>query len=124
MAVHPMSNKMDIDLIFKRGDASPLLLSIGYGNGHIVIQLKGTRAVDDILAFIASHRDERGAQWMEVGRFASCPVTLSLGNGQIEFVADSGVSVGSFGQSVGMYIPRELLDELVAGLTEAQRHLI
>jgi hypothetical protein len=112
--------ELDVDLISEGGAASPLLLSIGYGNGHIVIQLEGMQAFKNILAFIDESSSNSGAHWIEAGRFASNPVTLTLSKDIIALVVDSNVSVGSFGQSFGLYIPADLLDAFVTALAAAQ----
>jgi len=111
---------LDIELIFDRSTASPLLLSIGYGNGHVVAQIDAESVIDDILTFITCHRAGKAACWMEVGRFASCSVTFTLSRDLISIVIGTEVSVRSFGQSAGIHIPKDQLDKFVVALKNAQ----
>jgi hypothetical protein len=114
-----MHIELNVELISNGNAKSLLLLSGGYGTGHVVIQIDGEGAVENILTFIASRRADKAACWTDVGRFASCPVTLTLSRDLISIIIDSDVSVGNFGQSAGIYIPRGELDHLVTALGDA-----
>ena len=116
--------ELDVDLIFDKSTPLLLLLSIGYGNAHIVSQIPGKETVENILEFIATYKAEKGAHWVEMGHFGSCPITLTLTNDTIAVIMDSDLRVGGFGQSAGLYIPRELLDGFVVALSEARRGFI
>jgi hypothetical protein len=116
-----MNIELDVALVFDPATTAQVLLSIGYGNGHVVTLVDGSSVVENILAFIAQHRAARGANWIEIGRFDSSSVTLCLDGDSISVIIDSEVNVGGFGQSAGLYIPRSLLDRFVAALTEARR---
>ena len=116
--------KLDVELIADKKDSSVLLLSIGYGNSHLVAQVGSKQVVDDILAFIAAHREDKGMCWIEIGHFASCPVSLNLSQDMISLIIDSSVSADGFGQSAGLYIPKESLDEFVAALKETRGKLL
>jgi hypothetical protein len=108
--------KLDVDLIADTKDSSILLLSIGYGNSHLVAQIESKTMIDTIVRFISEHREGNGMRSIEIGRFSSCPVTLNLSQDSISFIIDSSISADGFGQSAGLYVPRGLLDELVAML--------
>lgn len=112
--------KLDVELVADKKDSSILLLSIGYGNSHLVAQVGSEKVIDDILAFIAEHREDKALHWIEIGHFASCPVTLGLNENMISLIIDSNVSADGFGQSAGIYIPKESLDEFIAALKEAR----
>lgn len=112
---------LDVRLISEPEKAVPLLLSIGYGNAHIVIEIDDRSAVEEIAAFMEDHRDMPGAHWMEIGRFGPLPVTLTVMTDKIAIVVDSDVAVGAFGQSTGLYLPRTLLDGIVAVMKNAIR---
>src|SRR5207249_52270 len=108
-----MDTNLDVSLIAGEGDSSPILLSIGYGSGHVVIQIESREKIEEIAAYIARHKHAQGAQWTEVGRFGSYPVTLSIASDLIALIVDSDVSAGSFGQSAGIYIPVDFSERLV-----------
>ena len=84
-----MNIPLDIQLMSPKEGASPVFLSVGYGNAHIVIEVDGPAAVERLLAFIFAHREERGAHWVEVGRYVSCPVTFTLGVDSLSLIIDS-----------------------------------
>src|SRR5438445_7994378 len=121
-----MDTNVDVSLIAGEGDSAPLLLSIGYGSGHVVIQIESREKVEEIAAYIARHKNAQGTQWTEVGRFGSYPVTLSIASDVIAFIVDSDLSLGSFGQSAGIYIPVDLSGHLVCRLLleKKKKHLI
>src|SRR5437868_3020212 len=115
-----MDTNVDVSLIAGEGDSAPLFLSIGCGSGHVVIQIESREKVEEIAAYIARHKNAQGTQWTEVGRFGSYPVTLSIASDLIAFIVDSDVSLGSFGQSAGIYIPVDLSERLVTALKESR----
>ena len=94
--------ELDVALVFDPATTAQVLLSIGYGNGHVVTLVDGSRVVENILAFIAQHRAARGANWIEIGRFDSSSVTLCLDGDSISVIIDSEVNVGV--TVCGMYI--------------------
>lgn len=116
-----MNMKFDIEVISERSATSCVLLSIGYGSGHMVIQIEGEKTLENILAFIATHRADKAAHWIEIGRFGSFPVTLTVSHDWTAVVVDSDIVVGGFGQSIGLHIPGELLDEFTAALSGAHQ---
>lgn len=116
-----MSIKLDVELISDKSDSSIMLLSVGYGNSHLVAQIDSQKVIADILTFIVEHREDKAACWIEIGHFASCPVTLSLNRDFISLVIDTNVSAGGFGQSAGLYIPKECLDKFVTALEGVRR---
>ena len=97
---------------------------VGYGNAHIVIEVDGAAAVERLLAFIFAHREERGDHWMAVGRYVSCPVTFTLSSDMLSLIIDSDLTVDGFGQSAGLYIPRELLDDFTDALAREHRKFV
>lgn len=116
-----MASPIDIQLIRAKDTASPVLLSIGYNAGHVVVQLESIQAVERILLFISEHRSGKGAHWTEIGRFSTCAVTLYLGCDLIAVIVDTDLTVDSFGQSAGIHIPRHLLDELTRALEDEHK---
>ena len=106
------------------GDTSHVRLSVGYGGGHIVVEMDDVKMLESILAFIAMHRADTAAHWMEVGHFSSCPVTFSLTHDLFIFIVDSDLPPDSFPQSCGLHIPKEFLDEFVDALSREQKRYI
>ena len=115
---------LDIQLLRPKEGTSPIFLSVGYGNAHIVIEVDGAGAIERLLAFIFAHREQRGAHWVEVGRYVSCPVTFTLSDDMLSLIIDSDLTVDGFGQSAGLYIPRELLDDFTDGLAREHRRFV
>jgi hypothetical protein len=113
---------LDVELILDTDTPSDMLLSIGYGNAHVVVQVE-QGAITNILRFIAANRAERGSRWVEVGHFGSHSVTLTLAPDIIAVVVDTDLRVGGFGQSAGLYVPRILLDDFVGALDRERRKL-
>ena len=84
-----MDGSFHIRLIAAKHTSSPVLLSVGYSAGHVVVELDGAHAVERALAFVTEHRADTGGHWMEIGRFASCPVTLYVDTDLIAVLVDS-----------------------------------
>lgn len=118
-----MTIELDVQIICEPKVTANVLLSIGYGSGHMVAQIDGSKTLDRILAFIEQHRAERKTNWVNIGNFGPCPVTLVLSSDSVAIVVDSGVTVHGFGQSAGLYIPTGLLDKLVAALKHERSKL-
>ena len=119
-----MNIPLDIQLLWSKKGTSPIFLSVGYGNAHIVIEIDGADAIEKLLSFIFTHRDERGAHWTEFGHFVSLPITFTLGSDFLSLGIDSNLKVDSFGQSAGLYIPRELLDSFIDALAREHRKYV
>jgi hypothetical protein len=119
-----MNIPLDIELLSPKEGISPIFLSVGYGNAHIVIEVSGPDAIDRWLSFIFAHRDERGAHWVEVGRYVTLPVSFTMSSDLLSLGVDSDLTVDGFGQSVGLYIPRELLDSFIDGLAREHRKYV
>jgi hypothetical protein len=111
----PLGLQLDLLTGSQPGTTGAVLLSVGCGNAHIVVQTE-VRTVEALLVFIAEHRDSPGAHFLEVGRFGPCPVTFTLAEDMIALAIDSEIRVADFPQSAGIYVPRDLLDEFVAGI--------
>ena len=86
--------------------------------------MSGPDAIDRWLSFIFAHRDERGAPWVEVGRYVTLPVSFSMRSDFFSLIVDSDLTVAGFGQSVGLYIPRELLDNFIDGPAREYRKYV
>jgi hypothetical protein len=112
---------LDIQLLRPKEGTSPIFLSVGYGNAHIVIEVDGAQAIERFLAFIIEHREQRGSHWIEVGRYVSLPVAFTLGTDSLSLIIDSDLTVDSFGQSAGLYIPRQHLDDFTDALAREHR---
>jgi hypothetical protein len=119
-----MNIPLDVELLAPKQEASPIFLSVGYGNAHIVIEVTGSNALEKLLAFIFEHRELKGAHWLEIGRFASCSATFTLSDDWLALVIDSNLTVDGFGQSSGLYIPRELLDDFTNALAREHRRFV
>ena len=119
-----MNIPLDIKILSSKQATSPTFLSVGYGNAHIVIEITGAKMLESLLKFIFEHREKKGVHWMEVGRYVSCPVTFTLGNDWLALIIDSDLAVDGFGQSAGLYIPRELLDEFINALAQEHRRFV
>jgi hypothetical protein len=119
-----MNIPLDIKLLVPKQEASLTCLSVGYGNAHIVIEVTGADSLERLLAFLFEHREERGAHWIEFGRFGPFVVTVTLGDDWLALVIDSGLTVDGFGQSSGLYIPRELLDSFIDAVAREHRKYV
>lgn len=56
-----MNIPLGIQLLSPKEGTTPIFLSVGYGNAHIVIELNGADAIERLLSFIFANREERGA---------------------------------------------------------------
>src|SRR4051812_41855952 len=115
---------LDLQLLHPKEGASPIFLSVGYGNAHIVTEVDGAQAIERILAFIFAHREQRGMHWTHAGHFASSPVTFTLNDDWLALIIDSHLTVDGVGQSAGMHIPRELLDDFTDALAREHRKFV
>lgn len=119
-----MDIPLDIQLLRPKKGTSPIFLSVGYGNAHIVIEVEGAMSIERLLAFIFAHKEQRGSHWVEVGRYVSLPVTFTLGTDFLSLIIDSDLTVDGFGQSAGLYIPREILDDFTDALAREHRKFV
>ena len=119
-----MDIPLDIQVLSPKEGASPVFLSVGYGNAHIVTEIKGTLALENLLSFIFEHRAEKGMHWLELGRFVSCTVTYVLSDDDFAFIIDSDLEIDGFGQSAGLNITRELLDTFTDTLAREHRKFV
>ena len=119
-----MDIPLDIQVLSPKQGTAPVLLSVGYGNAHVVTEITGAHAIETLLSFIFEHRDKRGAHWLETGRFGSCPVTFYLSDDDFAFIIDSDLAVDGFGQSAGLYIPRDVLNDFTDILAREHRKYV
>jgi hypothetical protein len=119
-----MNIPLDVELLSPKEGTSPVLLSVGYGNAHIVIEVDGPAAIERLLAFIFAHREQQGSHWVEVGCFVSSPITFTMCTDFLSLIVDSDLAVDGFGQSAGLYIPRELLDSFTNALAREHRRTV
>lgn len=103
---------LNIKLLESKNSDEVSLLSIGYGGGHIVALLKSKDDINKMLNFMESHRKSDGADWCEFGRFGEQVVSLYIDDNCIGILVDTDVAVDGFGQSCGIHMPRNLLEEL------------